>query len=146
MSTEEQKAKVRRAIDEAFNKGNLNAMDEIVGSDIVFHQPPMPDVKGLEAYKGIIANIRKIFSDFRFTIDEFIREGDMWAMRYNVQGTHTGQSARLPIPPTGKKVAITGMAMIGTENDKSVKEWDYVDMLGLMQQLGVAPPMGPGRK
>jgi predicted ester cyclase len=27
-------------------------------------------------------------------------------------------------------------------NGKAVEEWDYVDRLGLMQQLGVAPPMG----
>ncbi len=146
MSKEEQKAKVRRAIDEAFNKGNLNAMDEVVASNVVFHQPPMPDVKGLEAYKGILATLRKAFSGFQFTIDEFIGEGDTDAIRYTIRGTHTGQLPNMPIPPTGKKVTVTGMVMVRTVAGKSVEEWDYVDMLGLMQQLGVAPPMGPGTK
>lgn len=146
MSTEELKVKVRRAIDEAFNKGNLNAMDEIVTEGIIYHRPPNPDIKGLEAFKQMIAGIRKAYSDFNFKIDELIMEGDTSALRWSLQGTHTGQSTSMPIPPTGKRVAISGLIMIHTVNGKSVEEWEYLDMLGLMQQLGVVPPMGPGGK
>jgi predicted ester cyclase len=146
MSTEEQKAKVRRAVDEAFNKGNLNAMDEIVTEGVILHRPPQPDIKGLEAYKQMIAGMRKAYPDLKFTIDELIMEGNTSALRWSFRGTHMGQSPSLPIPPTGKKVTLTGLIMIRTVNGKAVEEWEYLDMLGLMQQLGVAPPMGPGGK
>ncbi len=146
MSTEEQKAKVRRAIDEAFNKGNLNALDELMTTGVIVHQPPQPDMKGPQAYKQMVADIRKGFSDLKFTIDDFIREGETDAIRYTAQGTHSGQLPNMPIPPTGKKVTITGLVMIHTVNGKAVEQWVYQDMIGLMQQLGVAPPMGPGAK
>jgi predicted ester cyclase len=146
MSTEELKPKVRRIVDEAFNKGNLNAMDEIVTAGVILHRPGLPDIKGLEAYKQTIADLRKTYSDFNFTIDEFIMEGDRSAMRWSAGGTHTGQSASLPIPPTGKRVTMTGLSIIRTVNGKAVEEWEYMDVIGLMQQLGVAPPMGSGGK
>ena len=146
MSIEEQKAKVRRAVDEAWNKGNLNALDEIVASNVVIHEPPRPDVKGLEAYKQQIANIRKGFSDIKFTIDDFIGEGETDAIRFTMQSTHSGQLPNLPIPPTGRRVTVTGLIMVHTVNGKAVEQWVYEDMIGLMQQLGVAPPMGQGGK
>lgn len=142
MTPEDQKAKVRSVVDEAYNKGNVNALDEIVATDVVFHRPPGPDVKGLDAYKRMVVDLLKAFSDIQFTIDEFIMEGDTDAMRYTFCGTHTGQLPTLSIPPTGKKVTITGLVMVRTVNGKAVEEWDYADMLGLMQQLGIAPPIG----
>ena len=146
MSTEEQKAKVRRAIDEGFHKGNLNAFDEILTAGVIIHQPPQPDTKGPEAYKQMVADIRKGFSEVKFTIDDFIREGETDAIRYTIQGIHSGQLPNLPIPPTGKRVTITGLIMVRTVNGKAVEQWVYQDMIGLMQSLGVAPPMGPGGK
>jgi len=121
-------------------------MDEIVAAGVILHRPGLPDIKGLEAYKQMIADIRNTYSDFNFTIDEFITERDKSALRWSARGTHTGQSANLPIPPTGKKVTVTGLIMVRTVNEKAVEEWEYMDVLGLMQQLGVAPPMGPGGK
>lgn len=142
MMSDEQKAKVRRVIDEAFHKGNMNAWDEIVAPDVVYHQPPAPDVKGLDAYKKVMEDFRKAFSGLRFTIHEWPMEESVDAFRYTIQGTHTGQLPGSPIPPTGKSVTMTGISMVRTEGGKLVEEWNYLDMLGLMQQLGVAPPVG----
>jgi predicted ester cyclase len=138
MTSEEWKARVRHAIDE-IAKGNVDALDEFTAPDFVLHQPPGPDLKGLEAYKQLFRDQLKAYSDFQFTFDEFIREGELDAMRFTIRGTHTGQIPNMPIPPTGKRVTITGLMMGRTANGKAVEGWNYMDTLGLMQQLGVAP-------
>lgn len=142
MAPEDQKTKVRRVTDEVYHKGNVNALDEIVATDFVAHQPPGPDIKGLDSYKRYATEARKAYSDLRFTINEYIGEGEVESMRYTLQGTHTGQSPSTPVPPTGKRVTITGLLMTRTAGGKAVEQWNYMDMLGLMQQLGAAPPMG----
>lgn len=143
MASEDLKTTTKRAWDEAFHKGNVNALDEIVAPDMVHHQPPGPDLKGLAAYKQMVADMRKAFSDIKLTFDEIIVEGEVSAARWTFQGTHTGQMADMPpIPPTGKRVTMTGIGLIHTVNGKVVEMWQYPDMLGFMQQLGVVPPMG----
>ncbi len=141
MATEDLKTKIRRAWDEAFHKGNVNALDEIVAPELVNHQPPGPDTKGLAPYKQMVTDLRKAFSDIKFTFDEIIVEGEVNATRWTFQGTHVGQLATMaPIPPAGKRVTMTGIAFVHTVNGKAVELWQYIDMPGFMQQLGVSPP------
>jgi steroid delta-isomerase-like uncharacterized protein len=142
MTPEEHKAKVRQVIDEAYGKGNLDALDEVNAPDAVWHQRPGPDIKGMDAYKQMVTNLRNALSDFKFTVDEYIAEGDINAMRWTIQGTHSGQLMNLPVPPTGKQVTMNGILMTRLVNGKAVEHWNYSDMLGFMQQLGVAPPTG----
>ncbi len=138
MSPADPRTAVQRAFGEAFS-GNVNALDEVAAPDIVFHRPPGPDVKGLAAYKQLVVEMAKPFSDIRFTLDDFIVGGEKAAARWTFQATHTGVIPDLPIPATGKRVTMTGITLIHMVDGKSVEEWEYVDMLGLMEQLGVAP-------
>ncbi len=55
-------------------------------------------------------------------------------------GTQTGPFGGLP--PTGKKVKVSGIDIIRIENGKIVEHWEATDNLGLLEQLGVIPPMG----
>jgi predicted ester cyclase len=141
MTPEEHKTKVRQAWDEAW-KGNVDALDEITAPDILDHQPPLPDTRGLAAYKQTITEMRKTFSDIQFRFDEIIVEGDSEVARWALQGTHTGQMQNMPpAPPTGKRVTITGIGFAHQKNGKTVEIWQYIDMLGLFQQLGMVPAM-----
>jgi len=142
MSPEDQKAKVRRITDEAFNKGNMNAFDEVMAPDIVYHIPPRPDIKGAQAYKQYMGDLRKALSGFQFTIHELITDGDMDAGRWTIRGTHTGQLPGSPVPPTGKQVTMTGLYLSRSVNGRLVEQWNYVDLVGFMEQLGAAPPAG----
>ena len=139
---EEHKAFARQEIDEAWNKGNLDVLDEHYAADFILHMPPNPDIEGLEAYKQFIEGMRSGYPDLQMTIDEIIDEGDIGSMRYTFQGTQTGQSPTLGIPPTGKKVTFTGCSVSHWVDGKIVESWNYVDYLGLMQQLGftITPP------
>jgi ketosteroid isomerase-like protein len=130
---EELKAKIRLVADEAWNKGNLDALDEIFATDCVFHRPPDPDIVGLEAYKESIRDGMKTLSDFELTLDEIIIEGETSAIHWSWKGTHT---------PTGKEITQTGVRIGHWVDGKLVEDWMYPDRLGFMQQVGfkIIPP------
>jgi predicted ester cyclase len=142
MTPEESKAKTRWFVEE-LNKCNLDSGREVYSSDCLFHYPPGPDVKGLDAWNERFARISTVlFPDFKITIDEMIVEGNTAVTRLTYSGTHTGQSAAFPFPPTGKKALWTGCAVGHGDGEKTSEVWEYVDMLGLLQQLGIIPPLG----
>jgi predicted ester cyclase len=138
--SEERKALFKRLVDEG-NKGNYDAVYEHYSPDFVLHQPPFPDIKGLEVLKRFNANMRASFPDLYQTIDEIIIEGDIGAARFTLQGTHTGQSKAFPFPPTGKKVTWSGCVVSRMVGEKVVEAWGYWDNLGMMQQFGIIPSM-----
>lgn len=142
--SEEIKAKAKRVVEEAWNKGNLDVVGEVYAADVVYHRPPLADIEGIEAVKQHIANNRSAFPDLQMTLDESIIEGNTNAVRLTIRGTHTGQSSALPIPPTGKQIITLGCSVGHWAGGKIVEEWDYVDYLGTLQQLGVVPAMGEG--
>ncbi len=138
MSREDNKALVRRWI-EALNKQNLAAFDELCAPDFVHHSPSIT-VQGLEAYKQAISGEFTAFPDMRFTIEDILAEGDAVAVRLTGHGTHQGNLQG--IPPTGKQATIPGMTIYRIADGKLAEQWESLDDLGLLQQLGVIPAMG----
>ena len=56
--------------------------------------------------------------------------------RWTGRGTHKGDL--IGIAPTGKQVTVTGISIQRIANGKIMEEWSTYDMLGMLQQLGVA--------
>ena len=129
-------------IEEAWNKGNLNALDGLFATDYVYHNIPFPDMKGLDAYKQFITQNRTAYPDIRITLEDVIVEGDRVVSRGTYTGTQKGVSPTLGIS-TGKPVNFNLCTVARTANGKIVEEWAYVDWLGFMQQLGykISPPI-----
>ena len=142
--SEELKAKIYRITDEVWNKGNLDAIDEITDVEYVHHRPPFGDYKGLDAWKQVIADARSSYPDCRLTIDDLIIEGDISAIRWTFQGTQKGPSVTTGAPPTGKVMTMTGCNICRWRDGKAVEEWENGDYLGALQQIGVIPPLGKG--
>jgi predicted ester cyclase len=141
MSLKELETKIQRSGEEAWYKGNVDALNEAYAADYVWHSPPFPDISGLEAVKQFIASARLAFSDIQVTYAEWIAEGDAIAYRYTMHMKHTGIWSFLPIPPTGKEVTLQGCIVVHVKDDKVIEEWEYSDYLGFLQQLGVVPPL-----
>lgn len=140
MTTEQNKAVVRRVIEEAWNGGNLAVIDETVAVNYVGHDPSWPElIKGPEGFKQWVGAARTLFPDFQITVDDLVSEGDKVASRITMQGTHRGELPGFP-PPTGRHVHFEGIFVRRLENGLFVEGWDIADMMGLMQQLGVVPP------
>jgi predicted ester cyclase len=77
------------------------------------------------------------FPDVSFGIDKMLAEGDSVVVRGRMAGTHLGSYNG--IPATGKKVEIGYIIIYRVSGGKIVEAWANMDMLSLMQQLGVIP-------
>jgi len=144
MSTEQNKAMVRRIFEEVFNKGNLSVVDEIMTNDYVYHMGQGMEFKGPDGFKQLATIFRNAFPDLHFTVEDMVAEGDKVATRATLQGTHKGDL--MGIAPTGKQFTTTGFNIIRFAGGKEVEAFGAADMLAMYQQLGVAPPIGPGGK
>ena len=139
MSTEDNKAAIRRGIEEVWNQKNVAIVDEIAAPDYVSHSPTMT-THGLEQYKQLVMMYFAAFPDLHLTIEDEIAEGDKVVTRVTARGTHQGSF--MGIPPTGKHAVVTGIVIDRFANGKTVEAWTNLDDLGLLQQLGVIPVPG----
>lgn len=143
MSTEENKALVRRLIEEVWNQGHLAIFDDLYAPDFLFHDPGLPQVRTREEDKRWITETLNIFPDLHITIEDLIAEGDQVVVRMTGRGTHTGDILTpSPHPATGKHVTLTGIAIARVANNQFVEIWHQVDWLGMFQQLGLIPVLG----
>jgi len=139
MSAKDNKAMVRRVVEEAINKGNLSVLDEIMDDSYVYHVPGS-EVRGPDGFKLYATMMRAALPDLKMTIDAMVGEGDLVASRFTIQGTHHGEL--MGVAPTGKKVTITEAVFVRFENGKEVEAWPYTDTLSIYQQLGASPNSG----
>ncbi|MGB7063071.1 MAG: ester cyclase [Candidatus Zixiibacteriota bacterium] len=143
MSTEENKAIIRRWIEEAWNKGNTDIANEIYASDFTAKdvEDPARILRGPEGIKQSVVETRAALPDIHFTIDHLIAEGDLVVGAFTIRGTHKGVLAG--IAPTGKQVIFSAVDIWRFDGGKIVERCSAsVDRLGLMQQLGFVPQPG----
>ena len=141
MSTEENKAVVRRFFD---NAASGAGDDELIAEDIVYHGPAMlGEVHGREVFKQLLGVFRAAFPGFETEVKQLVAEGDVVAAWHTHRGRHTGEFAG--VPPTGKAVEVDGLELLRVRDGRIAEFWHMDDFLGLMQQLGVVPAPGqPG--
>jgi steroid delta-isomerase-like uncharacterized protein len=136
---EENKAVARRLYSELASQGNSSVADELVAENFVDHNPPGPDIaSGREGLKQVFAAGRSAFPDMKLTINDQVAEGDMVVNRLTISGTHQGDYRGMPA--TGKSFSIEAVDIFRFEGGKISERWGQGDTIGMMQQLGVAPP------
>ena len=138
MAAEENKAILQRFNElagEVFRTGNVDALDEVLAPDLVYHQPGAPP--DLESYKRFLAMFGLAFPDVSPTLEDMIAEGDKVVDRLTWQATHQGPF--MGIPPTGNRVTVTEIHINRIAEGRIVERWAQPDLLGLMQQLGAVP-------
>jgi predicted ester cyclase len=80
---------------------------------------------------------RGAFPDARVTVEDQIAEGDKVVDRWTATGTPTGDL--MGVPPTGRRIEVSGITISRFAGGKIVEDWYQGDDLGMMQQLGVIP-------
>ena len=143
MSEEDNKAVIRRWI-EAFNERDLQGEADVLAPGFVAHVPDAPaplDLEGLEAWREFTAPFVEAFPDLRLSIQDIAAEGNTVAARVAFRGTHRGEFQGLP--PTGKEVAFSSIEIDRVVDGKVEEHWVEINLLGLVQQLGVATIPGP---
>ncbi len=137
MSTEQNKKRIERWIEGAWNNGDLAVADEMYTADYVVHDPGAGPIRGREALKQFVTMFRTAFPDIHVSLEDVIAEGDKLVWRYTLRGTHKGEF--MGIAPTGKPVILTGCLFSRFVGDRVVEDWNHYDALGMMQQLGAIP-------
>ena len=116
---------------------NLDILDEVYASDLVWHEPDQ-DVHGLEEARQFVTMYKTAFPDLNVTVEDVISEGDNAVTRYTIRGTHQGEIEEFG-PPTGRQMELQGITIHRIADGKIVEEWERYDNLSLMQQLGLVP-------
>ena len=137
MSEEQNGATVRRFVDEAMNKKNLDVGDDLLTADVIFHTPSGEALEGIEGWKRYAGMFITAFPDLDFKVEDTIAGSSKVVLRWVGTGTHRGNLRS--IPPSGKQVSFPGVAIYRLEGDKIAEMWGMIDMLGLMQQIGAIP-------
>jgi predicted ester cyclase len=127
-----------------FVEGNLDAADEILSPDFVWHggYSPGEDQRGPEPVKQVASAIMSALPDTRMSHEDTVVGGDKVLVRWRSTGTHEGEL--MGVPPTGRRVTMTGFDLFRIEGGKIAEMWQEADRLGLLEQLGVIPPQGQG--
>lgn len=106
---------VRRAIEEIWNRGELDLADQLFAPGYVNHGGLVPDlVRGPEAIKVSVAVLRTAFPDLRIDIADLIGAHDTVAVRWVARGAGTGTS-----PPD----ALTGMTFVHVAGGRVTESW-----------------------
>ena len=139
-SAETNKALVRRFYEE-IDKGNIDILDELVAEDYIDHTPP--PVPGLASGREGVKQSFRMFQQATpgyHRIEDQIAEGDKVVTRLTSIGKHEGD---LPgAPRTGNDMQVTSITIHRIANGKLVEKWSEKDVISLLQQLGLIPPMG----
>ena len=138
MSTEDNKTSVRRFFAE-YGRGNLDGAEEMLATDFVNHQSDNT-LQNRQEFKQLGSAFLTAFPNLEETIEDQVAESDKVATRLTFKGTHSGEL--MGIPPTGKQVTFTALAIDRLVDGKIADRWHLFDTLGMLQQLGVIPPMG----
>jgi steroid delta-isomerase-like uncharacterized protein len=135
---QENGALIRRWFEEVWNRGRMEAIDEMASPDVIGHgQAQHATNIGLEEFRIFAKDMRSAFPDMKVTIDYIIEQGDMVVARWTATMTHKGEF--LGFAPTGKKATITGTSIQRMSGGKIVEGWDNLDQLGLLVQIDVVP-------
>jgi steroid delta-isomerase-like uncharacterized protein len=134
VSAEDNKALVRRFVDEVQSGGNTDLIDAICSAEFVNHSAPPGLPADLEGIKILTAMFRGAFPDSYFTVEDMIAEGDKVVTRKTFHGTHEGEF--MGIPPSGRTVNVSLIDVVRISDGRVVEHWSVGDNLGMMQQLG----------
>jgi predicted ester cyclase len=95
--------------------------------------PPMD----LAGHQGFARSFYAGVPDTRHEIEQVIAEGDTVVVRFVIHGTHSG--ALFGVPPTNRKVAVGGHAILRVQDGKVAEIVGIFDEAGMLRQIGVLP-------
>ena len=140
MSTEN-KSIVQRLYEEVWNERKLDVVDELISPSHALHDPNVSGSQiGPEAYKQRVTQLTTAFPDLHFAIEDMVSENDKLVVSWVISGIHKGEYEG--ISPTDKKISVEGITIHQIANEKILDSYASWDALGLLRQLGHAPPLG----
>ena len=126
MSTHEQnKAAVRDCFSQAA-AGNFEALNGLLAEGYVLHPE---GIRGADGLAEMVQGYRSQIPDLDVTVEHQFTEGDYVATRVTIRGHHV----------TGHDVEFTGLTISRCRDGKIEEEWEIVDVMSLLAQIGQLP-------
>jgi ketosteroid isomerase-like protein len=126
--TEHSKALARLFVERFLNTGDPAALEDLVVPGYVDHDLPAGVTPAVS-----IGLFRAGFPDAVFTAEDVLADGDRVAVRYRIDGTHTGDF--FGMPPTGRKISIGGISIYRVRDGRLAEAWVQYDQAGLVRQV-----------
>ena len=136
MSIQDAKGLVVKYIEEVWNNGNVAAIEALTGETFRYCLGGQP-ARDRAAMRQFLEAVRVAFPDWQVRIQDIVAEDATVAVRWVGEVTHQGPFHG--IPPTGKRVSVCGINVYAVADDRIAQEWEQMDSLGLLQQLGALP-------
>lgn len=140
--SEDQKAVVRRYLEEVFAQGNFAAIPELFAPDYVERDPASEgEIRGHDGVRRDLAVYQNALSDIQITVEDQLAERDRVATHATMRATHVEEL--MGVPPSGNRVEVTGIFICRLADGRLAEGWWNWDTLGLLQQIGALPAGQP---
>jgi steroid delta-isomerase-like uncharacterized protein len=133
---ETNKVIARRMIEEVFERGDDEAIDELIADDFTPHNWAKAGT-GKSAVRDAVTRASAGLTDAHITVNDVIGEDDKVAVRVTSTATQTGEF--MGLKPTGKTYTIEEIHILRIQDGKVVEHWHQGDWLGMLRQLGAMP-------
>lgn len=125
---------VKRYIDSVWNRGDISALRQLTTPGFRYFLGGQPG-RSVSEMAEFLSLTRTAFPDWRVVISTIIAEGEHVAVRWSGRVTHEGEFHG--IPATGRQIDVSGINVYQIEGGKIAAEWEQMDSIGLLRQLGV---------
>ncbi|MET9859073.1 ester cyclase [Streptomyces smyrnaeus] len=132
--TESRRALIQKIWEDTWNRGHVDALDNLLSSDYLRHGRDTPP-QDLRTFKASILATRSAFPDLSTTLDDIVIEGDRAAIRWHSTGSHEG--SLMGVPATKRRVEVGGATFARFEEDRIVEEFVTWDPSALLSALGI---------
>jgi len=139
MASDRTDSLIRQIFESAFNRGELDIVDDLVAADGVTHTARRRIPGSRMEIKRLIAALRAAFPDLHCTIENEMSEGDKQAAYWIMHGTHLG--SYLGNRPTKRSINVQGSFFARIADGRMVEIWILFEELHLLRQLGLVPPL-----
>ena len=133
MSTEQNKAVVRRFITEVLTGRNIGLADELLAPNYVNRAMGLD----LAGFKAMVAGLSAAVPDLRFEIEDLVAEGDAVVARFTMMGTATSSVNGIPLP--AKSFSARGLTYYRLANGQIVED-DPMTTANMAELLGIQMP------
>jgi steroid delta-isomerase-like uncharacterized protein len=130
--TAEQAERFKAQVERGFNERNVKLIEDLLAERLVDHNRLLGGVD----LRQRMARVLEVFEDAQLSIMEYILEGNAVAWRWAITGTHSKDI--MGVPPTGKKITISGLSAAILLNGKVVEHWEFSDDQSVLAQLEAA--------
>lgn len=134
MSALENKILIQNYVEKVWNQADLAAFKMFTTPNFTYQIGGQAARNGSAMEQFILAT-HSAFPDWHIEIVDMISEDNKVAIRWQGQVTHEGSF--IGIPPTGKRITVSGINTYHISNGKVASEWEQTDTISMLRQMGI---------